>query len=260
MAQGRVGVPVEIQNAVATLDAVVRDQIPFALALTLTRLVELIAKAQREEIMRIFDRPTPYTRNSIRTRPARKTKLEAVVWLKDDTFKGGSATDYLLPQIEGGQRVLKRSEKALYRVGVLPSGWYAVPGTAAQLDAFGNMSRSQLVKILSYFQAFGQQGYRANTTETGRAKLKRGTRSRRGVEYFLALPSIRRTRHLTPGIYEVIQSGFGRATPRPVLVFVRRATYRKRWDWYGIAQRVIDQETSRVWAQSWAQAVATRRS
>ena len=43
-----------------------------------------------------------------------------------------------------------------------------VPGDAATLDQNGNMSAGQIVQIMSWFKAFGEQGYQANMRDGGR--------------------------------------------------------------------------------------------
>lgn len=253
-----VTLPADIQRAIATIDAALQRQIPFATKLLLDELALGVKAEQEREIRRIFDRPTPYTQRSIFIRRATKNRLQALVWVKDD-LAGAPDTNYLDSQVFGGARRFKRFERALQRVGVLPAGWYAVPGAAAQLDAYGNMSRGQIVQLIAYFDAFGEQGFRANLGTRGRERLRRGTRGRQARSYFAAVPGDRRTAHLQPGIYETRFTGFGRTRPRPVMVFVRSVSYRKRWDWEGIARRYIERNAERLWAQAWASAVRTAR-
>ncbi len=198
-----------------------------------------IAGATKAEITaemgRVFDRPTPYTLRSLYMR-VEKERLESEVWFKDqvDAGKGTAATQYLTPQVYGGGRGLKRFELALQRIHVLPAGMYAVPAPGAKFDAYGNINRGQIVQILSYLSAFGEQGYRANMTAARRAKLKRGTAKTRGFEYIVIRPG---TRNLRPGIWERTQTAFG-AGMRPVLWFVRAPSYHKRLKFFEIAEQV----------------------
>ena len=55
----------------------------------------------------VFDRPTPFTLNSIGVKPARKDNLESVVFVKD------IATSYLAPYEFGGRN--KLNSKALLK-------------------------------------------------------------------------------------------------------------------------------------------------
>lgn len=253
-----ISTPAEIQRAADALLANAQRQVPFAIKLMLDALAIGVKAEQEREIRRIFDRPTPYTQRSLFLQRATKTRQRALVWVKDD-LAGKPDTNYLDSQVFGGARRFKRFERALQRVGVLPSGWYAVPGNAAQRDAYGNMTRAQLVQIIAFFDAFGQQGYRANLGTKGRERLRRGTRGRQAKEYFAAVPGVRRTAHMQPGIYEAVFSGFGRAAPRPVLIFVRTIAYRKRWDFEGIARRYIARHAADAWANAWAEALRTAR-
>ena len=86
--------------------------------------------------------------------------------------------------------------------------------------------------------------------EKGRAKRRKGTRARRGFEYFVAQPGSRvgrgswkngRRQNLQPGVYRRTAFGFGSAI-EPILIFVRRVAYKPRFDFYGVARRTVDRE------------------
>lgn len=241
------------------------DQMPFAVARALTKTQMLVAQEIYAEMPRVFDNPTAYTLDSVRVQPATKRELFSRVWLKDDTFKGTPATKYLAPQVNGGERSLKRFERALQARGLLPAGMVAVPGSAARMDQFGNVERGQIVQILSYFDAFPQQGYRANMTQRRRDNLAKGKPSQgvRGYSYF-ALS--KREGKLLPGIYQRMSYGsdkriahLQRGAAKPVFIFVSMPTYRARLDFYGIARRVTEGEFPRQLRESFDQAVRTAR-
>lgn len=195
-------------------------------------------KAIEQEMAKVFDRPTSYTLNSLRVQKARSNRLVAKVWVKNklDAGKGTSPEDYLLPQVYGGKRSLKRFEKALQRKGILPVGMYAVPGEGAKLDSYGNMSRGQIVQIMSYFQSFGEQGYKANMNDKSRSRLARGSKNKRGFAYFVS-PGW----HLPRGIWQRVYTAFGTAV-KPVLMFVRAPSYGKRLRFNEIAKATADKE------------------
>jgi hypothetical protein len=216
---------------------IARD-VPFAAVKALTRTAKLGQEAVRAEMRAVFDRPTPYTLASTFIRPATKDRPVSSVYLKDDTSKGTPAERYLAAQIEGTTRRHKRMEVALQRIGVLPQGWYVVPGKAARLDGYGNWSRGQIVQVLAYFQAFGEGGYRANTTAAGRAKRAKGTRSKRGITYFAVLPGRRASRSLQPGIYLQTRFAFGSAL-QPIAIFVEAASYRRRLHFHATVERTV---------------------
>lgn len=249
-----------------------RSQIPFATAVALTRTAQRIKEAEVAALPRVFDRPTPYTMNSLYTKAATKRQLEAEVWFKDRraTSKGTPATAYLIPNVHGGDRSRKRMEVALQRVGLLPAGMIAVPGEGATLDAYGNMSRGQIVQILSWLQAFGEQGYRANSTASTRARIAKGSVKRgvRGTEYFASRGPGHwfgargwkqgRAQHLPAGVYRRTKFGFGQSI-KPVLMFVRAPVYRPRFDFYGIADRVFARHYRREFRVAFDESMRTRR-
>lgn len=253
------------------LRGVEQDQIPYATALGLTRIAQDVKQAETDTLPRVFDRPTPYTMNSLFMTSATKKELKAEVWFKDRraTFKGTPATEYLAPNVYGGDRNRKRMERALQRVGLLPAGMIAVPGAAAKLDAYGNMERGQIVQILAWVQAFGQQGYLANMTAKTRARLAKGSVKRgvRGVEYFVSrgpghwsgARSWRegRMQHLAPGVYQRTKFGFGQSIA-PVLMFVRAPVYKQRFPFFEVARRTFDRVASRHMRRAAAEALATR--
>jgi hypothetical protein len=157
-----------------------------------------------------FDRVTPYIRRSPRVTPATPETLEARI---DLAYQGGKGVDpdkVLQAEIFGGSRHLKGSERALQRVGILPVGYSVVPGEACPLDQYGNIKGSFLVQLISYFQAFGEQGYKANMTDKRKAKLAKagvnanGFKTINGVVYFVAYGKLRSgpTQHLAPGIHQ----------------------------------------------------------
>ena len=56
--------------------------------------------------------------------------------------KGIEPEKILQAEIFGGSRRPKRSEVALRRVGILPDGYFLVPGQACPLDQYGNVKGS----------------------------------------------------------------------------------------------------------------------
>ncbi|MGA4815434.1 hypothetical protein ACPA9J_10245 [Pseudomonas aeruginosa] len=68
----------------------------------------------------MFDRPTPYTLNSLRMVPARKDRLEARVWFKDEADGAQPASVWIAPEVYGGPRRNKPAELQLRAKGILP--------------------------------------------------------------------------------------------------------------------------------------------
>jgi hypothetical protein len=205
-------------------------QIPYAAARALTLTAKAIQEREIHEMRDVFDRPTPYTLSSTYVKPANKSNLEAGVGLKDFSGKGIPATKFLAPQIAGGERRLKRFERALRAVGHLPEDYRAVPASGAQLDAYGNIKPSQLVQILSYLRAFPEAGYRANMTDRRRKRLAKGSKRQQGFTYFVGQPGDRGTL----GVWQRTAFAKGSAI-RPVLLFVRSTRYEALLDFEHVA-------------------------
>lgn len=250
-----INVTSNVQEVIRKLSDLQKEQVPFALAHALTMTAQRVKDAQVREMRDVFDRPTPYTLDSLFTRPATKTNLTAFVWLKSDTSKGTPADKYLMPQIKGGERRLKRFEKALQRVGALPPDYVAVPGEAAKLDSYGNMSRGQIVQILSYFQAFPEAGYRANITAARKVRLARGSRAKQGIAYFVGRPGGGKA---PLGVWQRTQFAAGSAI-KPVLIFVPAARYEKLFDFYYVAQQTIERDLLPQFAASLQAALASAK-
>lgn len=254
--------------------ALVQDQrqAAFAASLAINWTAKDVRTAEVRTMEQVFDRPTKYALNGLFINPSTKDKLVAEVFLKDDraTSNGGTpATRFIGPHIYGGERGAKRFEVMLQRIGVLPRGWYAVPGAGATIDSNGNMSRGQIVQILSYLQAFYLAGSSANSTPQTRAKLARGTRNKRGVEYFVStvnsMPVGRgswkngeKRQHLPPGIYIKVGFTFGKAI-KPVLLFVDKASYSIRFKFFEVGEQTARRVFPGHWEAAAARALKTAR-
>ncbi|MPS30645.1 MAG: hypothetical protein E2576_14335 [Alcaligenaceae bacterium] len=261
----RVGYKTDLPSAVDYIDRAGR-QVPYATALALSRTAAAIGEAITADIARVFDRPTPYTMSAVRVIRARKESLSARVDFKDASGKGISADRYLWPQVFGGERGLKRSEKALARIG-LPTGSYAIPAAGAEMDVYGNMSRGQIVRLLSYLQAFGEQGYRANSTTKSRARMAKvgtsqdGYRRINGVVYFVSRGrgsmSGNRRQTLPAGIWA--KTGTHGVDVKPVLIATKQVEYRPLLEFYETADRVANERFEVEYASALDLALATAK-
>ncbi len=252
-----------LKDLVSNLTDIEKKQLPFAMAKTLTKTAQQIKEASIKEMPRILDRPTAYTLGSLYVRPAKKKELSALVYFKDKSSagKGNPAANFLFPQVAGGWRNLKRFESSLRRIGVLPRDLSVVPGNACQLDAHGNMPSSLIIQILSYFRAFGEQGYRANITDKRKQSIARGSKKQGfGFEYFVSYgPGTWSGRqHLPAGIYKRVKFSAGTAV-KPIMMFVRKPTYQKRFPFYEIAQKTIEQRLIDNFNEAMDEAIKTAK-
>ena len=235
----------------ARLRGLSENKIKVAAVAALNDAAYLTAQEEKKEIERAFDRPTPWVKGGVRYVKARKDKLEAAVDLDFWGNKQGVTVEKILKaEVLGGQRRHKRHELALQRAGVLPAGWYIVPGDAADTDPYGNMKAGQIVQIITWFRGAGEVGYKANMTDATKSRLAKGKKGSYGFEYFYVAPGARRPRSqkaqtLLPGIYKRVRTGFGSAI-RPIMIFVRGTAYKKRLDFYGVAEKFARKEFNRA--------------
>jgi hypothetical protein len=235
-----------------------RKQALFAARMALNRTAQWADTEVRKEMRTVFHQPTTYFLRSLRIIYAYAGKLQAGLWFKDGgSAMGGEAM--VLPHIEGGRRQLKPMEQRLQRAGLLPSGWYVVPGAGADLDANGNMSRGQISLVLNVLGTYREAGYNKANAKTAE-RLKRGN-ARKGVygyELWVNPVGGKRAQHLPPGVYKRIETGFGTSL-KPVLIFVSRANYRRRLDFFGVVHRVFEQRFPGEFERAFANALRTAR-
>ena len=162
-----------------------------ACAVAMNKTGKLIKQEEQAEMMRVFDRPTKFTLNSLQLTPATSGNLEAKVWFKEPARMG---QHYLVPQVEGGSRKLKGFERAI-SLGEL------VPGQGSRKDQSGNISIGQIRQLLSVLgKAERGAGYSANITNRSR---KRNNKQRDYVVIY------KRHGRLLPGVYQRVHTGVG---------------------------------------------------
>ncbi len=241
-------------------------QVPFAIARAITWTAQDVRDAERQEIKTVFGNPTRYTQNAVYMERATKLVPEAEVWLRGDgSRKNEPGRHYLRMQIEGGARPVTGFESRMVQVGYMQRGERAVPGAGAKLDAYGNIKRGQIVQILSQLKAATLLGDFSNATNSARSR-----RNRSREAYFFsagkgAMPTGsgawkggKKRQHLARGIWVRISFGASITVVLPVLLFVDGARYRRRLDFFGVAQRVATRKFPENWDRSWADAMRTR--
>ena len=103
------------------------QQLPFATAQALSALAKTVQVAEAKSLDSVFDRPTPFTENSVGIVRARKDSLVSEVFVKD------KASAYLEPYEVGGEN--KLNSKALLKPIDQP------------VNQYGNLSRSDLKRL-----------------------------------------------------------------------------------------------------------------
>lgn len=203
------------------------------------------AFAETEKIGGVFDRPAPLTRRAPLHRKATKDNLTAWVFIRDEASGGTAPAKYLMPQVMGGPRGIKRFEAALRAIGVMRPDEFAVPAAGFKRDQYGNVPGSTIVRILSQLRAMERfAGSMANETAKSRARNIRAGKARYFVPQETGRRAERGISRLPRGIYE--RQG---QRIRAVFVFVKQPTYRKRYDFGQAARAKVERVFWPYWAR-----------
>lgn len=215
-----------IAEVISWTDRLFSDQVPFAVAKSLTETGKAIVNAMPAAVEADFDRPVEFTKQGFFLTPARKDSLEATVGIKD------RQAQYLGFQVEGGER--KPRMVALR----LPA--------QVQLNAYGNVPSGLIRQLIARAKA----GRRATKSQSRRFGVSQQ------VELFYGDPGDGRP----AGIYQREQLGTKRQRLVPVIVFPRQAAnYRPRFDFTGRSLAITDREFGGALDRNWQAAVATAR-
>ena len=291
-------VRVDLKEAERYLVGLRKDQIPFATAYALTRTAKDAQANIVQTMERVFDRPKPYTLNGTYVKPATKRDLTAVVKLKDgglgtagEKSKRGTPDKYLAAEVTGGARRPTAFEKLLIYNGLMPPGYYAVPTNFAPRDPFGNVPPGFYTRIRSQLE-IGDEFQRKSRNPTKRrtsapknrikdaspivqAQRENAVRARRrkqaslrGLQkpkarprypIFNVYPGREKNKHLSPGIYERINSGF-QSTVRPLFIYVDKApNYKPRLNFNRIVSDTVAARLTANFEKGFAFANATKR-
>ena len=209
---------------------VVANQIPFAASNALNAVAFKARTGLQEEMKSSLDRPKPWTVKQVRVKKSTKRNLEAIVGSPQAVAgKSGILDQILGPHIRGTQRRSKPIESRLRAIGLMPSGYYAIPASGTRRDRYGNMTRAAWRKLL---------------------------RTNQERKLFSALPDQPKTAHLAPGIYERVN----RRRIRPLVVFVPMAPkYGKRLPWSETAHEIVRAEFGSEFAVAYRRALASAR-
>lgn len=236
---------IDLSGAFRTLD-LAQKQVRYAAMVALTRTASKARQETQREMATAFDRPTRYTINSVRFKPATKESLSAWLYISGDTFDKNpfSPAEQLGHQFAGGGRNVKRMEKRLQMAGFLSAGEFVVPGAGAKLDAYGNMSKGQIQQILSQIKATGDAA-------TYASKSKRSTAKRKNNRIFWS-----RGGNLARGAW--IDQGPA-AGIKPLLLVISAPTYRRRMFLDKVVARAVQREFSAQFKTAYEQAMRTAR-
>lgn len=236
-----------LQELRADLQGFSQRRVRAAMATGLTRAAKRLGTQWQEQIDTRISAPTLRTQKATVFTGATAATLESVVKLKD-RMQGVSPSEYLAPQETGGGRRAKKFEQALVSSGAMPAGYVTVPGRAAKLDSYGNVSRAQIVAVISQIGSNYSPGYARVISKSTAKRLE--AQARRGRAYVVVRPEDAARANASAGIYERTATGARRA----IFLFVRSVTYRKRLGLLEDADRragaVLEAEVDRAVAES----------
>ncbi|GBR03181.1 hypothetical protein [Gluconobacter cerinus] len=218
------------------LSALAEKEIPKAAASALNRLATGARLQVVDRMREVFDRPSAFTLNGFFTRPATGKNLEAWVATRDYARRGTAAITYLGPQIHGGDRDMKRFEKALRSVS---GGQYVVPGKDCPLDENGNIKRGVIIQILSRMSLM--QDPTSNIGDKTARRIARQLKNVRGSrsEYFVGYE---RGNRRPRGIFKLLAKG----QVGEILRFVSAPHYKARLPVEEIVNETISRRQDRI--------------
>jgi len=216
-------------------------QIEFAGVVAASRTAVICRDEWRKEMKKNLDRPKDSVLQQVKVWPATVAKPVAVVGF-DFREIGGNNTrnmgEILGHIFTGGARLQKVVEIRLQRLGILPPGMYVAPGKGAPLDGHGNISSGEIARILTRFGSFDIAPMSARSHKRLDKKgqlVGRGFGDKRRTirnEYFVARASDARPL----GIWKV--TGPGKV--EPILVFIRKPSYRQFIDLQRLGRQVVE--------------------
>jgi hypothetical protein len=210
-------------SVIASLEAKGR-RLSDVLRFAINDTVDDMVVSQRVEMRKVFDNPRPYTLNALYPKYAGKRGgiLQAGIAFREFGVKGTPAYKYLTPHIKGGPRRMKRSEKALQNLGYLGSAYQTTQGRNYERDQYGDIPGGQYTRMLAELgvQGIGLGGAKSQRNPRTKGDKKFGVMYRKDGRPFAI-------------------AEFRAGTPVIMLVFTGMANYKKRYDFYGVAQRQV---------------------
>ncbi|WP_343618796.1 hypothetical protein [Ralstonia sp.] len=129
-----ISVRFDVKALQKSLDAIASKQLSFATAQAINAVAKEVQAAQRVNMAKVLDKPTPFTLNSVGVRLANKSSLTAIVYVKD------IAAAYLLPYEQGGHN--KLNAKAL------------IKPVDQKVNQYGNLPRTTVKRLAAKKNVF----------------------------------------------------------------------------------------------------------
>jgi len=211
-----------------------KRQIPFATVLALTMTAKDARTEEVSVMKRVFDRPTPYTLNALRVKPATKSTMIASVEFRD-SGGGTPAKRFLNPEVHGGPRSQRSSERLLepYMAGFK----HFMPGRDATPNQYGNLSANFYKRVVSQLRSSSDPLQNATGS-------KRSKKHRSASAFFV------------PQSRDAVYERRGKSV-KPVLVFTKVPRYRVRFPFEATAAKVVAARFGVNWINAFERAMAS---
>jgi len=213
---------IEIRNlpeVQALLQNLSEKELRYATIVGTNRTAYAVMLAQRDEVEATFLGPTRFIQTGIRYEKMTTTRPYARAYWTDER------NPYIEPHVIGGERSLKKMEKAYRDRGIIGGSQWLVPGDGAPRDKFGNPTRAFYDKLY-------------NATNSLAMKKKYGA--------WFVKPG--------KGIFE--RRG---GTIVPLMFFTRAPQYKPRYEFYETAISEANRVAIQLMSESVAKAIARSR-
>lgn len=164
----------DVRRFTKQVNRFIEKQVPFATAMAINAVAVKVQAAEKESMQKTFDRPTPFTVNSVAVKKATKATRTATVYIRPVAAK------YLEPYAEGGPQVLPGTSRAVLN-----------PKDEGLLNKYGGIPRNAIARLRGRSDVFigtvttkgGEQidgvwqrpHYRRKGQKRGRSKLPKGS-------------------------------------------------------------------------------------
>ena len=120
----------DVRRFTKQVNGFIEKQVPFATAMAINAVAVKVQAAEKESMQKTFDRPTPFTVNSVAVKKATKATRTATVYIRPVAAK------YLEPYAEGGPQVLPGTSRAVLN-----------PKDAGLLNKYGGIPRNAIARL-----------------------------------------------------------------------------------------------------------------
>jgi hypothetical protein len=230
-------------DAVRVLLAAIAGELPKALERAQNKMIYQVWHAEKDQMRKDIDRPTPFSINSLQYKkvgPPKPLELNtdgAAVYMAN-AFKAGNKVgpdEYLGVQILGGLAAgPKRSERIMQARGWMPQGTTWVPASGVSLNQYGNISGGLMSAMLTNLGAnpYGN---------------KKDPKKEKTLFVLIGQPG------REEGVFRLV----GREW-RPFLWFVKRPTYRARYTFHERGASEIGAQYPAILSEALAEALNSR--